>query len=506
MSQSVLLINPFVERMHLELSYAENFRPPLGLAYCAAVLREHGHRVTIVDALVQGIRFPKLKRILLREKPDVVGISTYSPTRYECFRTAKVVKETLGPSCTVVTGGPHVSAVPDDTLREVPHVDYVVRGEGEYGLLELIEALAADGDPRDVQNVSGRHKGEIFHAPDRPNIQDLDALPMPARDLLPMRSYGTRMPSTMHRCTTVLTSRGCPARCTFCTRDWFSRETRFHSPESMCDEVESVVKNYGIRGFIFQDDTFTLNKRRILAFCEEIQRRKLDIKWLATTRVDCIKADLLKEMKKAGCEVLTFGAESMNPETLRWLKKGFNVDQVREGVAMAKAAGLIVRCSYLIGIGNESEEDVKRSVRLARELEVSKLKANVGLSVYPGTPLYQMAIDAGALPADYSYARGYENPDNRYGNNETPRWYTPHVSPERLLQLRRETEVNILFTRPSLKVVGHRARKFASRLRRHPGETIRHVAQFAGTVMKGSRLRTRSDSERVDDQAPAIGA
>jgi len=502
----VLLINPFVEKMHLELSYAENFRPPLGLAYCAAVLREHGHEVEILDALVLGVRFPKLRKLLAKKRPDVVGLSTYSPTRYECFRTARVVKQVL-PEAVVVTGGPHVSAVPEDTLNEVPEVDYCVRGEGEEGLLELISVLVDGGDPSLVANVSGRRDdGTVFHACDRDNIQDLDALPHPARDLMPMRQYGTRMPSTMNLATTLLTSRGCPARCTFCTRDWFSRETRFHSPERMADEVEQIITDHGIRGIIFQDDTFTLNKRRIRAFCEEIQRRELKFDWLATTRVDCIKPDLLREMKAAGCKVLTFGAESMNPETLRWLKKGFNVDQVRQAVEWCNEIGLTVRCSYLIGVGEETEEQVMRSVRLARELKVSKLKANVGLSVYPGTPLYEQAMDAGILPRDYSYARGWEDPEKRYGNNETPRWYTPHVPVERLLKLRKETEVNILFTKPSLRTVAHRARKFARRFRRHPAETAKHVTQFAGSFLARSGLRPPKPAVTAEDDSPRVGA
>lgn len=494
----VLLINPFVERMHLELGYAENFRPPLGLAYCAAVLLEAGHDVRIVDALVLGIRFPELRRILLEERPDVVGISTYSPTRYECFRTAKVVKETLGEDVPVITGGPHVSAVPEETLRDVPHVDYVVRGEGEYAFRELLEALRAGTDATDVLGVSARRDGEIVSAPPAPNIPVLDGLPRPARHLLPMRRYGTRMPSTMHASTTILTSRGCPARCTFCTRDWFSRDTRFHSPAYMVDEIEEILGRHRVRGIIMQDDTFTLNKRRIFEFCDEIRARRLGFPWLATTRVDCLTKDLLQSMKDAGCRVITLGVESMNPATLKWLKKGFTVDKVRRAIGWANEVGLIVRCTYLLGIGDETEEDIRSSIRAARDLPVDKLKANVGLSVYPGTPLYEMAIAAGVLPEGYSYARGYEDPENRYGNGETPRWYTPHVPLERLLELRKETEVNILFTRPSLHTIAHRTRKLVTRLRRHPREAVRHVGQLARALVSGSKLRRETPASVTD--------
>jgi len=187
--------------------------------------------------------------------------------------------------------------------------------------------------------------------------------------------------------------------------------------------------------------------------------------------------------------VITVGAESMNPETLAWLQKGFCVDDVRRAVDLANEAGLIVRCSYLMGIGDETEEDLRRSIRLARELRVSKLKANVGLSVYPGTPLYPMAIEAGVIPADYSFAEDWRDPDKRYGRGETPRSYTPHVPHERLLELRKETEVNVLFTRTSPQLLRHRARKFARRLRRHPLETMRHVAQFGRAALSDAGLR-----------------
>jgi radical SAM superfamily enzyme YgiQ (UPF0313 family) len=485
----ILLINPFVERMHLELSYAENFRPPLGLAYLAAVLEGGGHQVEILDALVLGIGFPELRALLRAKRPEIVGISTYSPTRYECFRTAMVVKETLGEGVVVVTGGPHVSAAAQDTLAEVPHVDYVVRGEGEYPLLQLVNALERGGDPRTIAGVSGRAEGAFFEAPPQPNIAVIDALPLPARHLLPMRSYRTRMPSTHHRCTTMLTSRGCPARCTFCTRDWFSRDTRYHSPEFMVREIDELAGRYGQRAVIMQDDTFTLDKARIFGFCEQLRRRRAPTRWLATTRVDCVNLELLKSMKAAGCEVVTFGVESMNPATLRWLKKGFTVESVRRSIGWANEAGLTVRCTYLLGIGDETEADIRHSLTEARRLPVSKLKANVGLSVYPGTPLYQMAIDAGVLPADFSYARGYEDPSRRYGAGETPRWYTPHVPLERILQLRRETGVNVLFTRPSARTLVHRARKLAGRLRRHPRETLGQLGHFARAVCGHSGLR-----------------
>jgi magnesium-protoporphyrin IX monomethyl ester (oxidative) cyclase len=496
----VLLINPYVEQMYRELNYAENFRTPLGLAYCAAYIERAGHEVEILDALVLKVTFPRLRKILLKKRPHVVGISTYSPTRYECFRTAKVVKETLGEEVKVVAGGPHVSAAPDDTLRFVSPIDYVVRGEGEETLLELLEALESRRDPAEVMGTSSRKGDQIYHAPDRPNIKDLDALPYPGRHLLPMKRYGTRMPSTMHRCTTVLTSRGCPARCIFCTRDWFSREVRYRSPENMVLEVEEVLKRYKMPSVIFQDDTFTLDMNRTFEFCEAIHRRNLRFKWLATTRVDRISLDLLKAMKAAGCEVITVGAESMIPKTLTWLRKGFTVENVRRAIGWAREAGLIIRCSYLIGVGDETEEDVRDSVRLARELQVHKLKANVGLSVYPGTPLYKMALDAGVLPENYSFARNYEDPGRRYGNNETPRWYTDHVNLDRLIALRKETEVNILFTRPSIRTVAHRTRKFVSRFRRHPADTTRHVSQFFGALVKRSDLRRmNSDHPSLDD-------
>jgi radical SAM superfamily enzyme YgiQ (UPF0313 family) len=496
----ILLINPFVEQMHRELSLANNFRNPLGLASLAAVLEEKGFDVEILDALLLGVRFPKLRKHLLKTRPDVVGISTYTPTRYECFRTAAVVRDTLGDDVKIVFGGPHASAIPEDTLAEVASVDYIVRGEGEYTLLELAETLKSNGDPTQVLGVSGRANGGLFHAEDRPNIMELDELPMPARHKLPMNRYGTRMPSTMRRISTVLTSRGCPARCIFCTRDWMSRKPRYHSPARIADEVEEVIGKYNVDGIIFQDDTFTLNNRRVFEFCDEVARRKLKFKWLCTTRVDCVTKELLKAMKGAGLEVLTVGAESMLPETLKWLKKGFTVDQVRQTIQWANELKLIIRCTYLMGIGNESEEDVRKSAQLARELQVSKLKANVGLSIYPGTPVYGMSMEAGVLAKDYSFARGYEDPEKYYGNNETPRWYTAKVPLDRLLQLRKETEINILFTKLTPRTVAHRARKLAVNLRRHPIETCRRIGLFATSLVKGSGLRNATAEEECKSE------
>jgi radical SAM superfamily enzyme YgiQ (UPF0313 family) len=266
----------------------------------------------------------------------------------------------------------------------------------------------------------------------------------------------------------------------------------------MADEIEEVIGRYGFRGVIIQDDTFTLNKRRVFEFCDEVRSRKMRFRWLATTRVDCINLDLLKSMKDAGCEVVTFGVESMNPRILKWLKKGFTVEKVRRAIDWAREAGLKVRCTYLLGIGDETEQDIQQSIRDARALPVDKLKANVGLSLYPGTPLYPMAIEAGVLAADYSYARGYEDPQKRYGNGETPRWYTPHVSHQRILELRRETEVNVLFTRPSLRNMTHRARKLVMRLQRHPKETLHQATRLARALAGGSGLRQQPPVSPTD--------
>ncbi len=489
----VLLLNPFVLKMHGELSFAENFRPPLGLAYVGSALEAAGYEVEIHDALLLGTRFPRLRKLLRRSRPDAVGISVYTPTRFEAFLTAQLVRETLGASVPIIAGGPHVSAAPEDTLENVPAIDHVVAGEGERPLVELLEVLSGGGDPTSVAGVFSRRDGEVVCGSPRSVPIEIDEIPRPGRHLLPMKRYGTRMPSTMHSCTTVLTSRGCPARCLFCGRDWLSSEPRLHSPEYVVDEIEEVLGRWKTRAIIFQDDTFTMNKKRTREICELIRARGLRFKWLATTRVDCLSLELLREMKATGCEVITFGAESMNPKTLKWLRKGFTVEQVRRAVGWANELELIVRCSYLMGVGDERAEDLHRSVRLARELRVNKLKANVGLSIYPGTPVLPLAVEAGVLPADFSFAAGWRDPANRYGYGETPRWYTPHVPLERLKELRRETEVNALFTRSSFEVWRHRARKLVRRLRKHPGETTKHLARFGLAAVGGSRFRRRGE-------------
>ncbi len=485
----ILLINPFVEQMHSELSYAENFRPPLGLLYVGAVLEKEGYEVRILDALMLGTRDDELRAYLLRESPQVVGLGVYTPTRYEGFRTAQLVRETLGPDVAIVVGGPHPSAVPEDTLQRVPSIDYVVSGEGEYPMLRLVQALESGGDPDTVAGVWTRVNGNPTLCTPQTNISTLDELPFPARHLLDMQKYGTRMPSTMDKCTTLLTSRGCPARCIFCTRDWFSRKTRMHSPEYMVAEIEEIFARHGKQGIIFQDDTFTLSKKRVHALCDLILEKGLEFEWLATTRVDCLDKELMIAMQAAGCKVLTFGAESMIQTTLDWLRKDFTTDQVRQAVDWANEIDLTVRCTYLLGVGEETEKDLMKSIAEARKLKVSKLKANVGLSIYPGTPAWPMAVEQGLLPEGFSYAEGWQDPENRYGNGETPRWYTPHVPLERILELRKETEVNVLFTRLSPRMLHNRFMKICRRMRRHPADTLQHMIQAGRMVLFGSKLR-----------------
>ncbi|MEZ5974044.1 MAG: radical SAM protein [Planctomycetota bacterium] len=466
--------------------------PSAWAAVCAAVLEAAGYEVKVLDALQQRVGDGALRDWLMRERPDVVGLGIYTPTRFESFRTAQWVRDTLGPDVHIIAGGPHPSAVPEDTLLHVPAIDHLVAGEGEYPMRDLVAALE-EGRPVDgIGGVWTRKDGIPVSCGTQGNIQHVDELPFPARHLVHLRSYGTRMPSTMSRCTTMLTSRGCPARCIFCTRDWFSRKTRMHSPEYMLEEIQRIFADHGKQGIIFQDDTFTLSKKRIHALCDLIRARGLKFQWLATTRVDCLDKELMRSMKSAGCRVLTFGAESMNQETLDWLRKGFTVEQVRQAVQWADEIGLTVRCTYLIGIGNETEQDLVHSIAEARKLKVSKLKANVGLSLYPGTPVWPMAIEQGILTPDYSYAAGWQDPEKRYGNGETPRWYTPHVPLARIMELRKQTEVNAFFTRLSPRMVQHRALKVCRRLAKHPIETAKHVAQAARLSVFDTNLHRKA--------------
>ena len=380
----------------------ENPIPPLSLAYLAAVLRNAGVEVQILDHLVSLYSPAKLRRKLAEFQPHMVGATCVTLNYPIAARIMKVCKD-YDPSIITMLGGPHATFALDETLLHATWIDLIVVGEGERTLLELVEALQSGHDLYNVPGIAFRRDGKVIKTEARAPIADLDELPFPARDLLPLSKYrALGMPCT------VITSRGCPFRCIFCSGPrLFGRRVRFRDPMLVVDEIEQINKGFGFERVNVVDDTFTLNHPHATAVCEEILRRNLKIHWNVFARADTVDTELLTLMRKAGCEWLLYGAESGNPEILKTIKKGTTPDIIRHGTKLATEAGVNVFNSFIFGLPGETPQTARQSLDFARELD-EKYGSKYGfhiLSPLPGTELYERPHEYGLRILSHNWAK-----------------------------------------------------------------------------------------------------
>jgi len=400
----------------------ENPIPPLSLSYLAGVLQREGIEVQILDLLVSKNSASKIREKLEEYQPDMVGATCVTLNYPTAARNLKVCKD-YHPQIVTMLGGPHASFALSETLLRAHWIDVVVIGEGERTLVELVRALEKGNDFRQVAGIAFREDNRVIKTEPRPLIEDLDELPPPERHLLPLSKY-----RALGAPCTVVTSRGCPYRCIFCSGPrLFGRRVRFRDPNLVVDEIEHIHKDFGFPNLNIVDDTFTLNHRHAQAVCDEIMRRNLKFGWNVFARADTVNEDLLERMKEAGCTWLLFGVESAAPEILKTIKKGTTPDKIRKGTKLATEAGIKVFNSFILGLPGESPDTARQSLAFARELD-RDYGAKYGfhlLSPLPGTELYERPEDYGLRILSRNWAK--------YDANE-PITETATMKPEMALE------------------------------------------------------------------------
>ncbi|UCH88146.1 MAG: cobalamin-dependent protein [Thermoplasmata archaeon] len=392
------------------LTESEHMMPPLGLAYLAAILEQNEKKVEILDAHVEGLSWKDLHKKLVGSNPDIIGVTFTTETRFDGFKTIKIAKTAL-PNSTIIAGGPHVSLTAEDTLRHIPELDIIVRGEGENTLLNLINALESKGDFKSVQGISYRENGKIKNNPPEPFIENLDTIPFPARHLLPMDKYNFNVdvPGKGNLpFTSIMTSRGCPFGCCFCaTSEVWGRRFRGRSPQNVIDEIEFVINKYKVKGIWFFDDTFTLNKKRTREICDLIIKKGLDISWFCDVRVDGMDKNLLKKMKDAGCYSIAYGVESGSQRILdEVIGKKIELNQVKNVAKWSREVGIHPRGLFILSLPTETYAEAKITIEFMRELG-GENSINI-LKIYPGNEVENIARGSGILPEDFSWATKHD--------------------------------------------------------------------------------------------------
>lgn len=365
---------------------------PTGLGYLAAFLGENGFRPRLAN--LSATSWKEAETFLAHNRPDMVCISQFTHNRAESVRLAALAKK-LNPGCVTLLGGPHATHAFSAILERHPEVDGVVLGEGEETVLAIARLVARrERNFSSVPGLACRGGGRIIHAARQPLV-DLDSLPFP------VHGYGDVWGCDIHRqLEFIITSRGCPAACRFCSSPRFwGQGLRFRSPRSMVDEIRLLRDRYGLLYFSFRDDTFTVRPERVIEFCRLLLEEKVHIRWCCQSRVNCVDEEMLLWMRRAGCECVQYGVESGSERILKSLGKRITPEQVRQAARATRRAGIEVSVYLITGVPGETDEDVRATVRLVNDILPHDGQVSP-LAYYPGTALFADAVRQGVVPAD----------------------------------------------------------------------------------------------------------
>ena len=348
--------------------------PPIGMYYIGAYLIEHGHNVKILSWFEIGKQKETFSSILEQYNPQIVGFSVLNANRWGALELAKVVKELL-PETTVVFGGVGATFLREFFLRHFPQIDYVVAGEGEQTFLHLVEAIEKNRSENltEIKGLAWRKGGRIIYNGPVTPLPDLDLLPNPALHF-----------KYQH----VISSRGCPWACAFCgSPQFWGRKVRFHSPKYFVDQLEILTKK-GVSFFYVSDDTFTLDKERVLEICRQIYKRKLPITWQAISRVGHVDEEILYWMRKAGCIQISYGVESGSPKIRNRLNKRLKDSHIKQTFHLTKKFGIMPRAYFIYGSPGETKKTIQETLKLIFEIKPLSAIFYI-LDIFPGTALYE---------------------------------------------------------------------------------------------------------------------
>ena len=366
---------------------------PLGIAYLGAVAEKEGHEVTVIDCQAEKLTYEAFRHRIRQTQSDVVGVTATTLLYKSAMKLINIAKQ-VHPQAFTMLGGSHGTFWDENALSEYPSLNIVVRREGERTFIDVLNKLQTKNSLNSVLGITFRNQqGKIVRTPNRPFIEDLDALPFPAHHLLPLDAL-KRMGKVLFP---LITSRGCVYWCDFCsTVRMFGRGYRMRSPKNVVDEMEMIHNKYGVNQFTFYDDAFTVNRERVMKICEELHARKLDLIWDCGTRVDMVDRELLKTMYDAGCIAVWLGVESGSEVILDAMHKGIKLDQTRLAYKTAHEVGLMTIANVVIGFPGETEQTARATINFVKELN----PYHVGFYVatpYPGTPLYDQVKNNGWL-------------------------------------------------------------------------------------------------------------
>jgi radical SAM superfamily enzyme YgiQ (UPF0313 family) len=372
---------------------------PIYLAYVVAILKKEGIETEFIDGIIKEMSIEEFGDVVAEKKPDMTVLECSTPSIDYDLQTAKVIKERL-PECVTVLVGSHPTVFHKEILQDNAWVDIICRGEFDYTVRDIARALNNDTGLDDVKGITYRDNGNIKVNPDRELIQNLDELPFPDREAVPISDYKTAH-YTGKNATCFVSSRGCPYRCTFCVwpNTLYGHKFRTRSPENVIEEIEELTTKYGVEELYIDDDSFTLDRERVLKICRMIQDKGIKIKWFCQVRVNQLDEELMREMKNAGCHTLFIGVESGDERMLKLMKKGINLEETKEIFRIARKLGLKAQAFFMLGLPGETQESINKTIKFAKELKPFSAQFAVAIP-HPGSELYDICKKKGWLKFD----------------------------------------------------------------------------------------------------------
>ena len=394
---------------------------PLGLGYLAAVAERAGHQVKIIDCQAEKLNYDTFRERILQTPSDFIGATATTLLYKSAMQILTIAKEAQ-PSAITAIGGSHGTFWDENTLRDFPAIDLIVRGEGEETLVDLAEKLESHQNLTGILGITYREGDKICRSPDRPYIKDLDSIPFPAHHLMPLDNLKHNGKLLIP----LVSSRGCVYWCDFCsTVRMFGRGYRMRSAKNVVDEMEFVHQTYGVDQVTFYDDAFSVDRTRVLQICKELHNRNLKLIWDCGTRVDMVDRELLKTMKNAGCIAVWMGVESGSEAVLSAMNKSIKLEQTRQAYKTAHDVGLMTIANVVLGFPGETEQTAKQTIRFVQQLNPEDVGFYLA-TPYPGTPMYDQVVKNGWLRVtDF----------DKY-DTAGPIFETPTMSMEKLAQLR----------------------------------------------------------------------
>ncbi|MGD8565850.1 MAG: radical SAM protein [Candidatus Bathyarchaeota archaeon] len=381
--------------------------PPLGILYLVSALKEKGFEVSVLDQPAKGFTIEETVNWICKEDPDMLGFSTFATSGRTAALISREIKK-RNPNIVVVFGNHYATFNAERVLTKYPSVDVIVRGEGELIIIDLVNYITGKGNLKEIDGISFRNKNKIVSTPDRPLIKDLDSIPFPDRSSVDKNYHCIMAGANVapKKFTSILSSRGCLYRCRFCSCSQFARgRWRPRSIQNTIDEL-NLIASEGYEQFIFIDDSFTLNQKRVIKLCRKMRKEKLDMEWVCEGRVDNCSIEMLYELRKAGCKVLYFGIESANQRVLDYLNKQTTPVQSRRAVKKARKAGIdILVGSFVMGAPDEKRKEIHNTIKFASQIPIDIPQFNI-LGVYPGTDLWDEMWKKGYLKGEDYWETG----------------------------------------------------------------------------------------------------